>query len=980
MTEHDATLQFRTKLEAVLDEYHPGWDIRRRATWHPEYDEIWQQNRRFQVWVDTLKRWVRGENFPRVKKFQGFLEKTNFPPELREELLTLYHRARQARRAEKKNEENQPPVQAITHNEHVSEKIVAPRPLSLGQRPLSPAQYFVGRANLRRTLQNWLGQDDSRIISIIGRSGIGKTALACQVLYQLENMAEDQEIDAFIYLSTPLTDLSINTLFQILLELHDEATQAQLQDIWASNLTASEKIVQWVASLEPYTLYILLDNLEDILHDDGRFKEPLFAEFIAKAIGMTDTLYIVMTSQIEANLAPSMRHLHQILLIEEGLPRAEGIQLLQDLDPNGHYGLRDASPEILSATVARVHGIPRALQILVGILEDDPLARLEDILSEFSQFEDVHQIITHTLTRLEEDTRWVLRGLAVIQQSTSMETLHFLLEPFASDIQIQNELKRLMRMHLIKIDRANALITLNPIEADVVYQDLRQHGLHVELELRAAAYYTQFKYRERYTYEDFLPHLIAFDHFVRGEAHQQAYELIGEDGFATLLKLGYSQRVIEMREVLSNHLASAHDELVNDYGHAIAVQRSGHRVEAIHMFKGILHRTNRLNPTYEKLCLVKLGELWGQKPQEYEKALQIDVEPPTHEILAANHQAHLGLSRIYLAQGDYEQALAHTQTALALVEDAGNPVLMGNSLELLADIYRNLVQHEYAFAHNADALQIAQQMHDSEAEIYRLRQHCYLVRDLGQFNLALQDLNAAMKIAVDKSLFYEQIHCLLGLSEVLLYQGDYQWGLNCARSALELAEQVANERFMASCYVQLSHALVFLDDIERARVYLEQIGEPHVGILKYYLQISAYLGDKSGTQKAAQKILETLSPWQDYQALVGYGLSFIGTNPDQAHAALHQALLAIDELVARVPNLWEAHYTKGLALSGLAMLTTHNTQITALTSAQDAYQIAIQSCQAEGVVTWARYQLDSLRTYDVTESLEPLRRILTLDD
>ncbi len=984
MTDHDATYQFRAKLESALDDYHPGWDIRRRATWHPEYDEIWQQNRRFQVWVDTLKRWVRGENFPRVKKFQGFLEKTNFPPELREELLALYHRARQARRADKNNETPPLPKQSEATSQADAEKLTPDGPAIFGQRPLSPAQYFVGREALRTTLQNWLGHDESRIITIVGRSGIGKTALACQVLYDLETQAEHHEIDAFVYLSTPLTDLNIDVLFKALLNLHDEATQEQLQDIWTSNLTYTEKITQWVASLEPYTLYILLDNVEDILHDDGRFKENLLSEFITKAVGTTDVLYILMTSQIEPYLPSSLRHLHQILLIEEGLPQADGIQLLRDLDPNGHCGLRDAPPEILAAAVARVHGIPRALQIFVGILEDDPLARLEDILSEFTQFEDVHQIVTHTLTRLDDDTRWILRGLAVMQQAASIEVLRFLLEPFAPDMQLQDELKRLLRMHFIKIDRANGLITLHPIEADVVYQDLRQQGLHIQLELRAAEYYAQFKFRERYTLEDFLPHLLAFEHYVRADAHQQAYELIREDGFATLLKLGYSRRVIEMREQLSGHLATAHDELVNDYGHALALQKRGGTVMPMHMYKGILNRTYRLTPIYEKLCLIRIGEIWQKSSSyntnDYLKALAIKVEPATPESIAADHQAHLGLSRIYLLQGEHEQALAHTQTALDLAEDADNPVLMGNSFELLADIYRNLVQHGHALAHNEEALQIAVKTNNPEAQTYRLRQHSYLVHDTGQFNLALQDLNAAMKIAVDNNLFYEQIYCLLALSEVLLYQGDYQWGINCARSALEMAEQVTNEQFIANCQVHLSHALILLDDVERARSYLEQIEEPQLAILSHYLQISFYLGDKTATQKAAQKLLETLSPLQGYQALVGYGLSFIEQNADQAHAALNQALVAIDDLLARVPNLWEAHYAKGLAWAGLAMLTSHNTQVTALTHAQDAYQIAIQACQAEGVVTWARYQLDSLRIYDVTESLEPLRRMLTIDE
>ena len=66
--------KFQQTLKDALDNYHPDWDVRRRGTWDERHHAEWERNRQFSVWVDTLKRWVRGDHFPRVKTFERFLE------------------------------------------------------------------------------------------------------------------------------------------------------------------------------------------------------------------------------------------------------------------------------------------------------------------------------------------------------------------------------------------------------------------------------------------------------------------------------------------------------------------------------------------------------------------------------------------------------------------------------------------------------------------------------------------------------------------------------------------------------------------------------------------------------------------------------------------------------------------------------------------------------------------------------------------
>lgn len=153
--------QFRDQLEDALNTYHPGWDIRRRAEWSVEHAAEWEQNRQFDVWVDTLKRWVRGDNFPRPTKFADFLDKTDFPGELRQTLHQIYHEVRQQK------------LSGTLRTTRI-----------IGKPPVSPPG-FIGRKVELEQLKTLLTSDEARIVSIVGRRGIGKTALAVEACQQL---------------------------------------------------------------------------------------------------------------------------------------------------------------------------------------------------------------------------------------------------------------------------------------------------------------------------------------------------------------------------------------------------------------------------------------------------------------------------------------------------------------------------------------------------------------------------------------------------------------------------------------------------------------------------------------------------------------------------------------------------------------------------------------------------------------------------
>jgi tetratricopeptide (TPR) repeat protein len=171
--------EFRDTLETALDTHHPGWDVRRRAAWSERHAEEWEKNRQFDVWVDTLKRWVRGDNFPRPSKFADFLDATEFPAELQKQLHDLYHMARQIRRGKA-------PQMATA----------IPDTTQIVGTPPHTTPHFMGRQDDILILKDLILSGDHPVISIVGRPGIGKKALALRVLQEL---ADEEAVDVIAF-------------------------------------------------------------------------------------------------------------------------------------------------------------------------------------------------------------------------------------------------------------------------------------------------------------------------------------------------------------------------------------------------------------------------------------------------------------------------------------------------------------------------------------------------------------------------------------------------------------------------------------------------------------------------------------------------------------------------------------------------------------------------------------------------------------
>ncbi|NBD36638.1 MAG: hypothetical protein GVY30_11655, partial [Chloroflexi bacterium] len=456
----------------------------------------------------------------------------------------------------------------------------------VGQRPLDVVDYFKDRAHEQKTIGQLLAEPTTRLVSVIGHGGMGKTALACKVLQDLERhhwpyTDQDVPVDGIVYLSTRTAGISLERLFLDCAKLLGGEEERQLTAVWTNpQLETQEKITRLLDALRDGRYVILLDNLEDLLDDQGHLTDDDLHLFFEQGLMASSGTQLIVTSRMALSFRREVMRFDKRIELMEGLPIDEGITLLRELDPNGDYGLRDAPEEQLAKAVRLTHGVPRALEVLASLLANDPFATLEEVLETFYEQEDVVQaLIEENYRRLDQDARRVIEALAIFKKPVQPLAVDYLLEPFAPGLDVPNILRRLTRTNIVSVDRAAKTVTLHPIDQDYAYSQLPEEDeteadyTRQALERRAADYYVQLRTPEESweSIEDLEPQLNEFEHRVRGEAgdYDEAGQLLRViDDY--LNRWGYYTRLVRMREKLKGQLIdqTLHIDNCEGLGHA----------------------------------------------------------------------------------------------------------------------------------------------------------------------------------------------------------------------------------------------------------------------------------------------------------------------------------------------------------------------------------------------------------------------------
>ncbi|MEG4320414.1 MULTISPECIES: ATP-binding protein [unclassified Microcoleus] len=296
------------------------------------------------------------------------------------------------------------------------------------------------------TLTTWILQQRSRLIALIGISGIGKTSLAVQLVQQIK--------DEFEYVVWYTLDEfpSINKFLSNLIQLFSQSQKL-------NSPTTNQKCLPLIKYLQKYRCLIVLDDVHNLFCSGelaGKYK-PDYEE------------YRSLFKQIE-----KLSHQSCFLLIGWEQPR----EVTQFKNPNtpirtlqlkgldiaaGREILRDCGLEEIDSSEALIHryeGNPLYLKSVANLIQELGICATELLIDDTILLpEDLKDVLQQQYDRTSELEKQVMSLLAAENQPVNLANLLEKAQISSSDL--LNALQSLSRRCLI--EKEGSFYSLSPV-------------------------------------------------------------------------------------------------------------------------------------------------------------------------------------------------------------------------------------------------------------------------------------------------------------------------------------------------------------------------------------------------------------------------------------------------------------------------------------------------------------------------------------
>ncbi len=392
--------------------------------------------------------------------------------------------------------------------------------------------HFKGRLHEQKQLGSCLAEPSTRLVSILGRPGIGKTALATRVLGELEHNRWPHEgsaakVDGIVYLSTRTGGgVNLESLFISCATMMGGEREDALHRTWAnSQLSVAEKVERLLTALEGGLYVVLMDHMEDLLDSEGVIADAELRAFFDISLSGPRGARLLVTSRSPITFHPDWMGFDKRIPLVAGLSEADGIAMLRDMDPNGTWGIREMPEDQLARAVRRTYGIPDSLKKLAGLLKKEPFSSPDELLDKFEN-DVVGGLMQEAYRHLEDNERRVMEALATFGRPVPLIAVQFMAAGFQPGLSVDAVLRRLIDFHMVTLDRPSRTVSLNPIDQDYVLHQLSDNGNQAlkALDIRAAEYYAQLRTpRDRWQSSvDLGPYLLEFEHRFRAGEYESA--------------------------------------------------------------------------------------------------------------------------------------------------------------------------------------------------------------------------------------------------------------------------------------------------------------------------------------------------------------------------------------------------------------------------------------------------------------------------
>lgn len=266
---------------------------------------------------------------------------------------------------------------------------------------------FIGRKKDIQDIKNLI-LGNNRVVSIIGDGGIGKTALALKVAYDILDLREKNPFDMVLWCSAKTTMLTAQGIEEIKNALQDFGGLLEFLNDAIGEKKDTDNLGIILEYLEVFNVLLIIDNLETIL--DERIRE-----FVREA---SQRSKIIITSRIGLGELEFRRNLL-------GLSESESITLIRQFANLKQSDILKKIPNDKLVQVAqKLHFNPLALKWFVnsvetGISPDEVLVNKDNLLNF---------CLSNVHSKLSEKAKLVINTLLASRRNLNDAQLVFLTE------------------------------------------------------------------------------------------------------------------------------------------------------------------------------------------------------------------------------------------------------------------------------------------------------------------------------------------------------------------------------------------------------------------------------------------------------------------------------------------------------------------------------------------------------------------------